>query len=384
MSSSPYFPHNPNLKQSKLRQIFESAPAGCINMGLGQPGEDTPDFIREAAGKVAREAKLGYTLNAGLLSLREKLASEFDQIEIHPDQICLTAGVQEALYALFYVLLDEKADVLFPDPGFLTYPALARLNHCEPRYYNLSPENNFRFEAEACIAAIRPETTAILLGHPSNPSGSIADDAEFEKLIHFCANRKEGPIWIIADEVYHGMTYKPSASMSRFLDSYPWIILLRGASKSHHMTGWRLGWAILPEVIRKQYVASHQYICTCASALTQHTFLEVRGSAEEQDWLVYQNSLYKKKRDLIEAKLSGKRRLFGGEGAFYWLFELTSNDLGNGDDEAWVKQLMLNHNVITLPGSAFGKQTDGLVRLSYGTKIDELANGMDILVGALT
>src|SRR5690606_41896426 len=98
----PYFPQNPHLKQSKLRQIFEKAPKDSINLGLGQPGEDTPQCIREAAARVAREKNLGYTLNAGIVSLREKLASEYASKGIPASNICLPSGVQEGLYSLFY------------------------------------------------------------------------------------------------------------------------------------------------------------------------------------------------------------------------------------------------------------------------------------------
>ena len=104
--STPYLPHNPSLKQSRLRQLFEMAPKDAINLGLGQPGEDTPGFIREAAERILSSKPLGYTLNAGILPLREKLAAELADQGVTPDRICVTAGVQEALYALFYAILD--------------------------------------------------------------------------------------------------------------------------------------------------------------------------------------------------------------------------------------------------------------------------------------
>lgn len=381
--SHPYFPQNPHLKQSVLRQIFESAPAGSINLGIGQPGEDTPEFIKDAAAKALRECTLGYTLNAGIVPLREKLAAEIGNTT-KAGNICLTAGVQEGLYALFKVLLDPGADLLLPDPGFMTYPALARLNGVEPRFYELSPDNNFRFDAQSVLSKLRPETRAILLAHPSNPTGSIADATEIRTLLEALANRPEGPVWVISDEVYYGMSYTPSASLQDFMHEYPFIVLLRGASKSHHMTGWRLGWAVLPDALVKPYVAAHQYITTCVSALTQHTFNLIRGSKEESDWFVEQQSLYVKKRDLVKSTLSELRQLYGGEGAFYWLFKLNTLDMArDGSDHNWVLRVLNEHKVITIPGSAFGRQSDGYVRISYGPVMSQLEEGLSILKTAL-
>jgi aspartate/methionine/tyrosine aminotransferase len=380
---TPYFPENPNLRQSKLRQIFEKAPKGAINLALGQPGEDTPAFIREAAAKVILDKPLGYTLNAGIMPLREKLAEEYSFAGVTPDRICITAGVQEALYALFYVLLDDLTEILLPDPGFLTYPSLTSLNDCSPRYYNLYAEDNFRFRAESVIESVTDRSSAVLLAHPSNPTGSIATREELRKLVDFAANRSEGPLWLISDEVYAGMSYIENASLAEFMDEYPYIVVLRGASKSHHMTGWRLGWTILPELLAKQYVATHQYITTCVSTVTQETFNAIRGTDEERDWLIYQNQLYRSKRDLVHRYLSERRELYGGEGAFYWVMKLTEKDMAGGTDEDWVYRMMYDHMVMMAPGSAFGLQTNGYARISYGPVMSQLEEGLKILAGVL-
>ncbi len=378
----PYFPHNPHLKQSVLRQLFESAPAGSINLGIGQPGEDTPEFIKNAAARALKECNLGYTLNAGILPLREKLASEIGPA-FSATNICLTAGVQEGLFALFKVLLDPGADFLLPNPGFMTYPALAALNDVHARYYALSAENNFRFSAEAVLAEIRPDTRAVLLAHPSNPTGSIAEAHEIRKLLEGIANRPEGPVWVISDEVYYGMSYLPSASLQDYMAEFPFVILLRGASKSHHMTGWRLGWTVLPDVLVKPYVAAHQYITTCVSALTQHTFNLIRGTQEESAWFIEQQQLYKKKRDLVSDFLGSHRPLLGGEGAFYWMLHLKETDLKGEQDMDWVLNLLHQHKVITVPGSAFGSMASGYVRISYGAPIDQLPEGLERIRKAL-
>jgi aspartate aminotransferase len=378
----PFIPANPHLKQSVLRQIFESAPQGSINLGIGQPGEDTPEFIKDAASRALRECNLGYTLNAGILPLREKLAAEIGQ-GVTAQNICLTAGVQEALFALFKVILNPGADFLLPDPGFMTYPSLAALNDVAPRYYNLKAENNFRFSADAVLEQLRPETRAVLLAHPSNPTGSIAEEHEIRKLLTALSNRPDGPIWVISDEVYYGMSYTPSASLQDFIAEYPNIILLRGASKSHHMTGWRLGWAVLPDTLIKPYVAAHQYITTCVSALTQHTFNLIRGTADELQWFVDQQRLYRSKRDMVLDRLKNIRPLAGGEGAFYWMFKLSESDLDGRTDLEWVYALLNEAKVITIPGSAFGKQSDGYVRISYGATIDVLPEGLDRIRQAL-
>lgn len=373
----PFIPSSPFLQQSKLRQIFEKAPADAINLAIGQPGEDTPAFIREAAAKAALEAPLGYTLNAGILPLREKLASEFST-QLSAQQICLTAGVQEALYATFYLLCSNApADIVLPDPGFLTYPALAGLQGCSPRYYHLKAEHNFQFRADAVLDSLKPETRAVLIAHPSNPTGSDAPFEEYQKLIQGLSVRKEAPVWIIADEVYHGMSYSEnSASFESFLESYPYIILLRGASKSHHMTGWRLAWAVLPQDLVKPFIAIHQYVCTCVSALTQYTFLAIRGSVAEKDWLLYQKQLYRQKRDLVYQHLHQILPLKGGEGAFYWMMDIKHMLKENQTDESFCWDLVQKGKVTTAPGSAFGTESDGYIRLSYGPPLPKLEEGL--------
>lgn len=375
----PFSPKNDFLVQSKLRQLFEAAPPDAINLGIGQPSEGTPDFIKEAAKRILSDdsIKLGYTLNAGILPLREKLAQEFGR-SLSPQQICVTAGVQEALFALFYVLLQQGDECLLPDPGFLTYPSLTGLMQAKASYYKSYKEENFRLNADAIIEAIKPNTRFILLAHPSNPTGSNADDAQMRKLIDFCQNRKEGPIWLVSDEVYYGMHYSDCAYLSDYWEEYPWMIVLRGASKSHHMTGWRLGWAILPEALQKKYIAAHQYICTCANALGQYVMAEIWGSQEDSDWRNYQNNLYQSKRDLMQSLLEPHFRIYGGEGAFYWLIE-PKHDTWN-DDEALAYELMKKGKVTTVPGSAFGQLSKGTIRLSYGQSTEMLKEGCQRLI----
>lgn len=377
--ATPRIPFNPHLRQSRLRQIFEMAPKGFLNLGVGQPGEDTPAFIREAAARAAMDKPLGYTLNAGIVPLRERLAAELAAQGVTPDRICLTAGVQEGLYALFYTILDADSEILLPDPGFFTYASLADLCKAPHRTYTLRKEVNFRFSADAVIEAMRPETTAVLVAHPSNPSGSNAEAGEFEKLVAYCETRPEGPVWIISDEVYFGMSYTESATMEAHIARYPHLVVLRGASKSHHMTGWRLGWAVLPASIAKPFIATHQYVTTCVSALTQYAFLEIRGTADEAAWLRHQTALYKSKRDKVEAALSGVRPLSGGEGAFYWLMDLTAADLAGGTDDDWVVRVLREHHIMTTPGSVFGRTTEGMIRISYGPPMDELEAGLSRL-----
>lgn len=378
---SEHIPFNPFLKQSKLRQIFESAPADAINLGLGQPGEDTPAFIREAASRVALEKPMGYTLNAGLIPLREKIGHLLD---VQPSEICVTSGVQEGLFSLFQVLLDANHRVLLPDPGFLTYPALSRLRGAVPQFYSLKASDGFSFQADNVLRAIEPDTTAVLVNHPSNPMGTVVKEVEYEKLIRGLEQFKR-PIWLISDEVYHGMEFLGgSSSLLAFREKYPWIVVFRGASKTHHMTGWRLGWAVLPPEIITKMIASHQYVCTCASALTQWTFHEIIGSNEEKEWLNTQRALYKEKRDIVRLQLGGLRTLAGGEGAFYFLMKLLEDDLKKeSTDEKWVLRAMKEARVTTTPGSAFGKESSGWIRISFGPRKAQLKEGLERLVNFL-
>lgn len=371
---TPNIPENRFLVQSKLRQLFEAAPSDAINLGIGQPSEDTPDFIREKTAQIVTDSglNLGYTLNAGILPLREKLADEFGR-QLSPNQICITAGVQEALFSLFFTLLEPNDDLLLPDPGFLTYPSLVGLMKAHPRYYKTEKKDNFRFNADLTIEALRPQTKFILLAHPSNPTGSNADASELKKFIDHCKNRPEGPLWIVADEVYYGMHYEECAYVSDYWEDYPWMVVLRGASKSHHMTGWRLGWAIFPTELKKNFIAAHQYVCTCANALGQHVLAQIWGTKEDLLWRSYQNNLYREKRDLIREQLQDYFTLYGGEGAFYFLVEPSNSSWQ--EDEKVAYALMKEGKVTTVPGSAFGSEAAGTLRISYGPSKQKLIEG---------
>ncbi|HYP54299.1 MAG TPA: aminotransferase class I/II-fold pyridoxal phosphate-dependent enzyme, partial [Pyrinomonadaceae bacterium] len=221
-----------------IRQVFDRALPGSINLGLGEPDLPTPDVIREAAARVVREEQNGYTQHAGLPALRERVADDYQFTRGKPGRVVVTAGSQEALYLALLTLVDEGDEVLLPDPGFVAYPTIVRMAGGTPVFYKLPASSDFEFDAEDFRRRLTPRTRAVVLISPSNPTGRTLSA---EDLAAMAAALEGSGAYLVSDEIYRELYYTterpPSAS-----DFYPRTLVVGGLSKSLSMTGWRLGW----------------------------------------------------------------------------------------------------------------------------------------------
>src|SRR5918911_2807673 len=166
------------IQKSMIRQVFDRARPGTINLGLGDPDLRTPDVIRREAARVVAEEQNGYTTHAGLPALRERVASDYSHLNLTPEQVVITAGSQEALYLLLLTLVDEGDEVLLPDPGFVAYPTIVRMAGGVPKFYRLPAANNFAFDAEDFRRCVSPRTKVCVLISPSNPTGRVLTDED--------------------------------------------------------------------------------------------------------------------------------------------------------------------------------------------------------------
>ena len=356
------------IEKSVIRQVFDRALPGSINLGLGEPDLPTPDVIRRAAVQVIVEEQNGYTQHAGLKTLREKIATSYSHLEQDPDRVIVTAGSQEALYLALLALVDEGDEVLLPNPGFVAYPTIVRMAGGTARFYRLPRENGFAFDAEEFRRALSPRTKVVVCISPSNPTGRTLSR---DDLIAIAEAVREHGAYLISDEIYRDLFYTPERpdSASSFYES---TVVISGLSKSMSMTGWRLGWVGGDEAAIKAMLVLHGYVTTCASTISQKASL-VAWSDEAEVARAGFRETFRARRDhllkLIDSELG--LRAVTPEGAFY-----TMLDVSAFGPSMRVAEALLEQRVITVPGAAFGSESEGFLRVSFCADHETLAEGV--------
>jgi len=356
------------IDKSVIRQVFDRARPGSINLGLGEPDLPTPDVIRRAAVKAILEEQNGYTSQAGLPALREKVAADYPYLEGNTERVIITAGSQEALYLALLALVDEGDEVLLPNPGFVAYPTIVKMAGGKSIFYRLPREEDFVFDISEFHRALSPRTKIVVCVSPSNPTGRTLSRDDLTNIAD--ALRDHGA-YLISDEIYRELYYTPERpdSLSSFYDR---TIVIGGLSKSMSMTGWRLGWLCGVEAIVKTALVLHGYVTTCASAVSQKASLAA-WTKEAEDARVGFRETFRARRDhlleLIDAELG--LRAVTPDGAFY-----TMLDVSRYGPSMKVADALLQQGVITVPGAAFGSESEGFLRVSFCADHELLAEGV--------
>ena len=355
------------IEKSVIRQVFDRARPGSINLGLGEPDLPTPDVIRRAASRVIAEEQNGYTSHAGLPALREKIASDYPYLEKNIDRIVVTAGSQEALYLALLTMVDEGDEVLLPDPGFVAYPTIVKMAGGTPSYYKLPASTDFSFDADAFRRALTPRTKVVVCISPSNPTGRMLSS---DDLTAVATALKDHGACLISDEIYRELYYAERPESASSL--YEPTIVIGGLSKSMSMTGWRLGWMAGDEAVIKAALVLHGYVTTCASTISQKAGLAA-WTEEAEDARANFRTIFSGRRrhllQLIESELNV--RAVAPDGAFY-----TMMDVSSYGTSMQVAEAFLEERVITVPGSAFGSEGNGFLRVSFCAELDVLTEGV--------
>ncbi|MFP5246034.1 MAG: pyridoxal phosphate-dependent aminotransferase, partial [Thermoanaerobaculia bacterium] len=245
-----------NIELSLIRQINALATPLSVNLGIGEPNVAPDARLRELAQRAAT-TPWQYSPNAGHLSLRRKLC---DGTPFDPkSEVCVTAGTQEGLFSIFTAFVNPGDEVLVPNPGFLSYATLAKICGADVVSYDLEPPS-WEIDVDALEKKLTPKTKLIVVNSPSNPLGSVASKETLQRIASL------GPL-VVSDEVYREIWYDaPPASMLGLGEN---VIVVSGLSKSHAMTGLRLGWILAREAILRPVITAHQYVATCASVFSQ-------------------------------------------------------------------------------------------------------------------
>ena len=356
------------IQKSVIRQVFDRALPGSLNLGLGEPDLQTPEVIREATVRIIREEQNGYTSHAGLPALREKIASEYQYLNGDRDRVIVTAGSQEALYLALLSIVDEGDEVLLPNPGFVAYPTIVRMAGGKSIFYDLPAHEDFSFDTEGFRQALTPRTKAVVCISPSNPTGRVLSRNDLAAIADVLRGHDA---YLISDEIYRELYYgfERPASASNFYDR---TIVISGLSKSMSMTGWRLGWICGDSSIIQSALVLHGYVTTCASTVSQKASL-VAWSDEAETARINFRQTFKTRRDHLLKSIKSELglRAVAPDGAFY-----TMVDVAKYGSSMEVAEALLQERVITVPGSAFGTQSEGFLRVSFCADLDLLSEGV--------
>ncbi|HEY3310113.1 MAG TPA: pyridoxal phosphate-dependent aminotransferase [Anaerolineales bacterium] len=364
------------LKPSGIRKFFDIAATmqEVISLGIGEPDFTTPQPILEAGIRSLQAGETHYTSNSGKMELRQGIADNLQRlygVKYDPvSEIIATVGVSEALYLTFVALLDPGDEVIIPTPCFVSYQAEVYLAGGVPVEIPSKMENNFQVDPDEVRAAITPRTKVIFIGYPSNPTGAVA---ERETLMEIARIAIEHDLMVVSDEIYDRLVYgfKHVCFPALGEELKRRTVLLGGFSKSHAMTGWRIGFAAAPREIIQGLVRIHQYTIMSAPTTAQDAAIEALKADFYVDEMVQE---YDRRRKLI---VNGLNRLglttFEPRGAFY---AFPNVKISGMDSETFAETLLHEEHVAVVPGTAFGAGGEGFVRCSYATSYEKIEEAL--------
>ncbi len=348
---------------SGIRKVFDLASklSDPINLSIGQPDFDVPQSVQDACVDAIRTGKNGYALTQGIPSLREKIQSRVDAEYGHADrEVFISSGTSGGLVLAMLTLVNPGDEVILFDPYFVMYEPLVALVGGKPILIDTYPD--FQIDVDKVRSAISDRTKLVLLNSPANPTGAIAGDSVVTDLAELC---EEKGIVLLSDEIYRQFCYDtPFVSPARFNSE---TLVIDGFSKSHAMTGWRVGWAHGPSEIIETMVKLQQYSFVCSPQPAQWAGV----IALDEDTSAFAAS-YKKKRDRLFDGISDLYEIADPGGAFYLFPRVPS---GSGTD--FVARAVEN-NLLVIPGNIFSKR-DTHFRISYAAEDATIDRGIEVL-----
>jgi aminotransferase len=367
-----------SVPPSGIRRFFDISATmdDVISLGIGEPDFVTPAPIVRAGIASLQAGDTHYTSNSGTVELRQAISDYLKRlygIEYNPaNEILVTVGVSEALYLIMTALLNPGDEVIVPQPCFTAYTAEVMFATGVPVIIDTSPARDFQVTAAEIEAAITPRTKAILIGYPNNPTGAIMSR---EALAEIAAVAEKHDLIVISDEIYDRLIYSGFehthfATLDHMRER---TIVLGGFSKSHAMTGWRLGYAVGPAWLIDPMRKIHQYTIMSAPTTAQIAVAEMLPNAE--DAVEEMRVEYDRRRKLI---VSGFNSLgltcFEPRGAFYAFPNIAAAGM---DENEFAETLLMEEKVAVVPGSAFGASGAGFVRACYATSYDKIEEALE-------
>jgi aminotransferase len=364
-----------DIKISGIRHFFNMVAdiEGMISLTIGQPDFPTPQHIKDAAKKSIDENFTSYTHNAGFLQLREAASSFIEtKYNVHYDaesEVLVTSGASQGIDVVLRSLLEPGDECILPGPVYPGYEPIIRMSGASAVHIDTT-QNAFKVSAESIKEHLTDSTKCIILPYPSNPTGVSLKAEELKEIASVLKGRN---IFVVADEIYSELTFEGNhRTIAEFLKEQ--TVMINGLSKSHSMTGWRIGLVFAPECISKHLLKVHQYNVSCASSISQKAAYEAL-TAGANDAVVMREE-YRTRRDYVYQRLLeiGFQNVIKPDGAFYFFIKIPESiDMTSFQ---FALSLAQEEKVAVVPGDAFSKYGEGYIRLSFACSIEQLEEGL--------
>jgi len=353
------------LKQGAIRAMFDKANSmtGVISLGIGEPDMATPALVCEAAKEALDKGVTHYTPNAGTPAFRKAIAEKSYLKDLHYDpntEIIITNGGMGALSLLFLVILNKGDEILIQDPQWLNY--VAQVEYCDGSVVRVPTdlEHNFEMQPEVIESLITPNTKALMINTPNNPTGSVMSRETMAKIAELAVKHD---ILVISDDVYNTLLYEGEEAVS--IASFPGMkertVIVNSLSKSYAMTGWRIGFVAGPASIVDKMTKCQENFNACANAPGQYAGIVALEHPELCEEL---RQVFERRREIL---LNGLKSIEGigcnnPTGAFYAFADISKFGLSSVD---FCNRLLDEAKVVCIPGSAFGECGEGFIRIAY-------------------
>lgn len=356
-------------------RALEAQGREIVHLEIGEPDFDTPSNIVEAAVKALREGQTHYTPSAGIPELREAIAKEVSTtrgISVNPDQVVVTPGGKPVMFFTILALCEKDNEVIYPNPGFPIYGSMINFTGATPVPVPLLMAKDFRFDIEEFKSLVSPKTKLIILNSPHNPTGGVLTE---EDLAAIAEAASENDALVLSDEIYSRMIYEGKfASIASIPGMQERTIILDGFSKTYAMTGWRLGYGVMPQWLAAQVSNLMVNSNSCTAAFSQWAAVEaLKGPQDEPKKMV---EAFRQRRDVIVDGLNQIPgfRCLRPKGAFY----VFPNIEGTGKSSREMEDFLLNKaGVAALAGTSFGEYGEGFVRFSYANSVENIKKALE-------
>jgi aspartate aminotransferase len=355
-------------------KALEATGKEVIHLEIGEPDFDTPDNIREAAVKAIWDGYTHYGPAQGIPELRKAIAEvvgKEKRLEVKPEEVVVTPGAKPIMFFSMLALLDEGDEVIHPNPGFPIYESVIEFLGAKPVPIKLEESREFCFDAKALAKLVTPKTKMMVINSPQNPTGGVLCRSDLEAIAEVA---RKNNIWVLTDEVYSRIIYEGEhISIATLPGMREHTIVLDGYSKTYAMTGWRLGYGIMPRELAAAVTQLQINATSCTCTFSQVAGIEgIRGDQTASNKMVEE---FKRRRDVI---VDGLNEIPGikclrPKGAFYVFPNITATGMTSQD----LSDLLLNEaGVAVLPGTAFGSFGEGYLRLSYANSVENLKKAL--------
>ena len=363
-------------------QRLETAGRKIIHLEIGQPDGPTFPNIASAGIRAIEEGYTRYTPSAGTDALRQAIAADASArrgIEVKPSQVVVGPGAKPALFFPTLAVVHPGDEVIYPDPGFPTYPAMIGIAGGVPVPVPLREEEDFSFDLAAFDRLVNDRTRLIILNSPSNPTGGVMPRSALEHIAEVALQQN---LWVLSDEIYARLLYDghPAPSIAALPHMADRTIICDGFSKTYAMAGWRLGYGIMPEALAERVGILLVHSVGCTASFTQVAGIE--AITGPQDQVVEVVAEYKRRRDVLVAGLNSIPGVHCRlpQGAFYAF----PNVSGLERTSAWLADYLLDQaGVALLPGTAFGAYGEGYLRLCFANSMENIQAALDQITAAI-